>query len=265
MGTSKDDDNTDSSGPATGYLFFLIMTTLYAMVKYNISPSQHSMATMCYVFSVIVGEFILNLNATKKKCGRQDWRLAFLITIVPWVLMFAIIMLMLNIYPGWISPFSNTFGYGLAHLAGSKKVLNAIFPPNPTTEDIKGNNPSQVEDIKQSLAYIYSDQSVLMNEVTNENFDEFWTKTSVLRSKESNDSDSLKEKFRKIIQLKTIVGEYIWYLLTGSLVVSVGYNYLITPGCEKNKKDIKRQQAEYEAEIRKQQLEAEGKTETEAN
>jgi len=244
----KQEDQLKTAG-TTSYFYFLIVTTLFTLVKYNIGEGQHAMATMCYVFSVIVGEYILNLNTTKTLCGSQNWKMAFMTTIIPWVLMFGIIMIVLNIYPGWISPFSNTIGYGFARLAGSKKLLNAIFPPEPTSDETKSMTTNQVEEVKQSLAYIYSDQSILMNEVTLQNFGEFWNKTRPLRSEESETNPSYKEKFRKIIQLKTLVGEYIWYLLTGSLVISVGYNYSVSPGCPQTLKSIKEQHDEIEKKL----------------
>jgi len=244
----KREDKLKSAG-TTSYFYFLIVTTLYALIKYNIGEGQHTMATMCYVFSVIIGEFILNLNTTKNLCGKQSWKMAFMSTIIPWILMFGVIMIMLNVYPGWISPFSNTIGYGFARLAGSKKILNAIFPPNPTSEETQSMSTNQVEEVKQSLAYIYSDQSILMNEVTLDNFGEFWNKTRALRSKESEVNPSFKEKFRKIIQLKTLVGEYIWYLLTGSLVISVGYNYSVSAGCPQTMESIKEKHRKIEKKL----------------
>lgn len=244
---NKDQDSENS----TNYFFFLIITTLYAMVKYNISSDQHAMATMCYVLTVIVGEFMLNLNASKRKCkGHQNWQLAFMVTVIPWILMFSIIMIMLRIYPGWISPFSNTIGYGIAHLAGSHRILNKIFPPNPTEEETKAASSEELNEIKQSLAYIYSDQSVLMNEVTVDNFSEFWNRTKPLRS---DISEQFKEQFRKIIQLKTIVGEYIWYLLTGSLVVSVSHTYMFQSKCNFTAKQIKESEAQCEKEAKKKE------------
>ena len=90
-----------------------------------------------------------------------------------------------------------------------------------------------------------------MNEVTLENFGEFWNKTRPLRSEESELNPSYKEKFRKIIQLKTLVGEYIWYLLTGSLVISVGYNYSVSPGCPQTLKSIKEQHNDIEKKLQK--------------
>ena len=244
---NKDDDSENS----TNYFFFLIITTLYAMVKYNISSDQHAMATMCYVLTVIVGEFMLNLNASKRKCkGHQNWQLAFMVTVIPWILMFSIIMIMLRIYPGWISPFSNTIGYGIAHLAGSHRILNKIFPPNPTKEETKAASSEELNEIKQSLAYIYSDQSVLMNEVTVDNFSEFWNRTKPLRS---DISEQFKEQFRKIIQLKTIVGEYVWYMLTGSLVVSVSNTYMLQSKCNFTAKQIKEREDQCEKEAKEKE------------
>ena len=58
------------------------------------------------------------------------------LTIVPWVLIFGMVVVMLNVYPGWISPFSNTFGYGLTKLAGSKFTESDIPPPQGLNNSI---------------------------------------------------------------------------------------------------------------------------------
>lgn len=244
-----------SPGPSSGMLFFFIATTIYSIVKYNISDNTNNqsmlISTICYIIIIIVGEFIINMNLTTSKCKHQNWSLAFIITVVPWVLMFGIVILMLIIYPGWKAPFSNTFGYGIARLAGSKSVMEQLFPPNKDTSGT-GNN----SEIAQSLAYIYTDQSILMNEVTVENFDNFWQKTEPIRDttlsvEKMND---LKSSFRKLIQLKDIVAEYVWYMLTGSLVVAVGYNYLLTASCESTAKQ--KAAAAREAKKRRREEEA---------
>ena len=52
-----DVDDAETADSNTSY-FLCYMTTLFALVKYNISDSYHSMATFCYILAVIV-EFIL--------------------------------------------------------------------------------------------------------------------------------------------------------------------------------------------------------------
>ena len=250
-------ETTKNEVPQPSMLFYFVATTIYAVVKYNISDSNLTVATVCYIITIVIGHYFMNVNLVNATCNGSNWRLALIITVVPWVLMFSTVMIMLYLYPGWKSPFSNTFGYALAKFSGAKEIMNKIFP-QPGSQANEGSSANE-KSIKESLAYIYTDQSLLINEVTVENYDDFWEKTKPIRSKESYTNAELKEKFLKLIKLKDIVGEYIWYLLTGSLVTAVGYNYLVATTCDPTVEDIKRQEREYEeARRRKEQGETEG-------
>jgi len=241
-------DTKDKNVPKPSMLFFFVITTIYAVAKYNISVDNLTIATSCYIITVIVGHYLINMDMVTSTCNSSNWRLAFMVTIVPWVMMFCTIILILSVYPGWKTPFSNTFGYMMTKLSGSKKIMSEIFPPVGDSTD------GRAKDIKESLAYIYSDQSVLINEVTPNNFDIFWKNTEPIRSEKSKtglEAADLKQKFLNLVKLKDIVGEYVWYLLTGSLVVAVGYNYLIASTCSPSVEDIKKQANKYEEEKQK--------------
>ena len=199
-------NTNDKNVPKPSILFFFVTTTIYAVVKYNISSENLKVATLCYIIIIIVGHYLINMNIVSSLCNASNWKLAFIITVIPWVLMFSIIMIMLNVYPGWKAPFSNTFGYGLTKFTGSKQLMSEIFPP-----DISASNEDseKTKSIKESLAYIYSDQSILINEVTVDNFDNFWEETNAIRSKKSKTEpyeSELKQKFLKLVKLKDIVG-----------------------------------------------------------
>ena len=45
------------------------------------------------------------------------------------------------------------------------------------------------------------------------------------------DSDSLKKSLRNLVVLKQSVSYFVWYALTGALVISVSYNYLVNTAC----------------------------------
>ena len=64
-------DSDETAGSSTSYFFFVIITTLFALVKYNVSDGYHAMATFCYIFAVIIGEFILSLNNKKTMWYRK--------------------------------------------------------------------------------------------------------------------------------------------------------------------------------------------------
>lgn len=128
------------------------------------------MAVIAYVLSIIIGEFFINLNLTNVMCGEDQWGTAFSITLAPWLIIFGLFIIMLDLFPGWKVPFSNTMGYGMALISGVTAVVRDIFKdPNE-----KGGATDKA--IQQSIEYIYRDQSLLINEIGEgtEAFDSFW-------------------------------------------------------------------------------------------
>ena len=62
------------------------------------------------------------------------------------------------------------------------------------------------------------------------------------------DNVEMKKRLFDFVRLKDDVAEYIWYMLTGTLVTSVGYNYLTNKGCTQTVKEIKQRHKDYEAQ-----------------
>ena len=60
------------------------------------------------------------------------------------------------------------------------------------------------------------------------------------------DNNSLKQKLLDMVRLKDLVAEYIWYLLTGFLVTSVGYNYVVNTGCAQSVQEMQKRHDQYE-------------------
>ncbi len=168
---------------------------------------------------------------------------ALFITLIPWVFIFGILNLVLSIFPGWLAPFSNTFGYGIAKLMGINNLLNDIFKPKIVKGDLDG------EKMAEALEHIYSDKSLLINEVTPTNFDTFWENMSPLFKTSVKENSDLKMNLLKLIRLKDIISEYIWYMLTGMLVTSVGYNYVVNSSCVQSIKEMKKRNKDYEDEL----------------
>jgi hypothetical protein len=164
-------------------------------------------------------------------CGSRQWNTALLVTLIPWVVIFGILNVVLMIFPGWLAPFSNTFGYGIARLMGVGDLLDKIFKAK-----LEASDKVMVE----ALEHIYSDKSLLINEITTSNFERFWVNMSSLFKPGVATNIDLKQQLNSFIRLKDIVAEYIWYLLTGGLVTSVGYNYVVNAGCSQSLKDMKR-------------------------
>ena len=95
----------------------------------------------------------------------------------------------------------------------------------------------QSDKATEALNYIYGNQSLLVNEITMQNFDEFLVsmKTLLKVAADSNEVVILKN----LIFLKESVAQYIWFLLTGSLVIAVATNSIINTGCNYSEESLK--------------------------
>lgn len=276
---STDDGSSGNvPGPQMAMLWFFIVTTLYLPVKYIYSEGGSSTLVYfaIYLLMVIVGEYFINLGTTSAMCGSTQWGTAITVTVIPWLVIFGLLNVMLKIFPGWLTPFSNTIGYAITKIMGSGDLFAKILQDEDMTD-----LPSETQ---KTLARIYSDKSIMINEIpsTVSGFVEFWKRLSPLMNANAppanNDAavekmlvyketpegkkpveQSLAYQLYSYVRLKNIISEYIWYMLTGALVTSVGYNYIINAGCELSVAKMQQRHDEYmnkEAELAK----AEGRT-----
>lgn len=247
----------DSKYTNTSYsmLCFFIITTIFFTIKYYSEKKSYNslessnktsrLYTIIYILFVIIGQLFINVYITKNICGKPQWGSALSITIIPWVLIFMTLCTLLIIFPGWLAPFSNTFGYAIAYASGLNGIANKILKPQVQYQ----SNNTETKAIQESLALISQNRSLFLNEITQVNFGDFWKRIKPLMKSGVNDDYDLKERLYSMVVLKNIVAEYIWYILTGFLVCSVGYNYLVTVKC-KDPEDLKLQMKNTKDELK---------------
>ena len=150
------------------------------------------------------------------KCGSANGS-AFQATLLPWLFMFGPMMVALQFFPEWKTPFSNTLGFMVARMAGGTQMLLDLLKPE---SDVK-------------LHYVYSDPSLLLNQFTTSNFD------TVLASfsEDMAYTEEKREAFLKVVRLKELISEWIWYLLTASVVISTSYTMMMNGECTKTVDD----------------------------
>ena len=156
------------------------------------------------------------MSILQEHCGNIDTVVVLKSTLLPWLLIFANLMFVLSKAPSWLTPFSNTFGLLVARFVGCNSAFLEMLNPQE-----KSNN---------MLRYVYSDPSLLVNRFTMINFDA--TITSLSHIIDINNVTKIAE-FKQFIKLKEIVSEWIWYMLTASVAISVSYNSIITSRCNK--------------------------------
>lgn len=228
--------------PNVGLLIFILLTIPYFIFQYKTEEKHSAVAFISYMIILFITQIGINMWVTKGLCGEIHTKSAFIYTLFPWIFIFGIMYLMITIFPGWLSPFSNTFGYGVTLMAKINDVLGNILKSKEQTSD---------KDLSETLGKIYDKPSLLINEIPNPNagFDDFWHKMKeggLLNSDVVGDSkNALKEKLRNLVRLKFIVSKSIWFLLTGILTISTSYNYLIQSSCETSVKEMERRHDEY--------------------
>ena len=238
-------------------MFFLVLFGGYAYYKYKKNGVLSGGITFLFFLVLIIGEYFINLAMSKDICGFDQEKTALIATVLPWFIVLGALKAALIVFPGWLTPFSNTFGYMFVSAATDlKDVFGSILTPQfdlappkdgggggaqkgggdstgglQDSADVPEDNVKNKQDIGRALEQIYTDQAILLNELSLDNLDRFWD--SFKESKLIRPSAKVEdlEKIRKFLILKSIVGEFVWLVLCGMLVVSISYNYLLNMGC----------------------------------
>lgn len=231
------------SNISTQIALFGSWTIGYYVIRYKLNkPLFTTVLTLIYFLGIIIGMFGLNMAMTKEICGSVQTGTAIMITSVPWLTIFGIMMIMIRIFPGWLMPFSNTFGYLIVKLGNIEKVMSSIIAPKAASGDTL-----QEKQTAFAIEQIYSNKSLIINELTEANYENFWerTKNAGLLTK---NADEYKDSLLNLIRLKNIVAEFFWSLLSGILAIAISNNYVADTACERSTKEMIERMNQYEEE-----------------
>jgi len=243
-------------------LLFLITTIIYYFYKpsqtlstdenYNEAESSHlplkKIITLTVYFLVVVcTQFFLNAATAITNCGGSAFDnigYAGLMTIVPWTLIFGSMIIVLLMWPGFKSVFSNIIGY--FYVAGS---ANDLFNELLINNDVENINSLSIDDksvdnksidsnsssvrTAQALVKLFGDTSLLINQIVPENFDSFWNLLIPLMKPELNGirKEELHQKLLKLVISRDNIGEAMWYLYTAILLISIVQYNIASKGC----------------------------------
>jgi hypothetical protein len=115
------------------------------------------MLTIIYVCILIIGSYFINTTVSKALCNSQAvrWTDILLATLLPWIIIFFTLFIVLKIFPGWVTPFSNTVGYLVISILGVETTLTAIL----------NNNTNVNGDLAKAIANITHNKSNFINQI----------------------------------------------------------------------------------------------------
>ena len=168
-----------------------------------------SLLVMLLCFSSIMSE----------RCGTAPLGAVLGAVLPPWILMVGALVTLIFVFPGWIQPFSNTFGYLVCFVPGinSREKLTAILNP-------KNKTMSKL---------IVEDPMLMLNQFSSARFGEIMERMEREGVVTSKNGEALKD-FAKIVHIKDSVAELLWHLLVGCVAITTAYNNMMNTVCQKD-------------------------------
>ena len=244
----------------TSVIFFITMSLMYGFIMIYTTFSSNTLSqvssnssnqiyTLIYVIFLISGTYFINVGISKSICNENTikWGTVFTLTLLPWIIIFGLLYFLLELFPGWINPFSNTIGYIIVNALGSTTTLQQV---------LKLSSEEKNTTLKKALENIEKNYSRFINEIdTNEyEFKQFikqLSNESFIKSigDNTNNEEQLYGNPKVIelfalVKIKELIGKLFWYILAGTLIASISYNFLINMTCEKTLDQSKKEYSE---------------------
>ena len=251
--------------PISSLIYFVVWTTLYFVIKYFLSESYDNKKnktigialTIGYLVIMLLMQLATNLSNAKEKCGGTPQIIpAINYTILPNLFIFGGLLMAMLFFPGWKEPFSNTIGYLILTTMGIKETFINI---------LKSDSQNKL------LKMVTDDPSIMINEMTPENFDLFIARMGGKQGgigpivnaevvvepsappmkggrkyKQRGGGPSiLSSDYKKhlpelynLVVLKDRIAEWIWYVLTGYLVIQNSNSYIQSIKCKRSPEEL---------------------------
>ena len=243
-------------------LYFIIITIIYFVFP-SIGKPQLTLADLVddetkmdyynrtlkslafYLGVVVVIQLLLNVTYLVTKCGGaldKNIGAAALFTFIPWVLIFGVMLAVLIIFPGFKSAFSDVLGYYA--VAGSANDIFSVILIGTDINDMIDktndvNKKNELTHAAEAIMKICGNKSILINQMSPENFTEIWQTLKPLMNPGAYDNIEIKTKLLNLVSIKDNIGEAFWYIYTAILISSIVYYNLATRGCVKSVDQIK--------------------------
>ena len=216
-------------------IFKLFLDVNSLEISSNIYWGFVSVAFFIYLLS-----WNISLVTHKIACNDPNGYVAIYSTIMPFAFIFILGGSIINLFPGWLRSFSNTFGLTFVQLCG----YTLYDPDNQSESIIIKNSSAPNQDIETAVKKFYNDPDVLINEMQIDNDEYQKNKEQINKILEPigcrlNNYNDGYNSLVKYIKIKETVGYAIWFLLLGLLTILTSQNSILSEECNKNVSDDK--------------------------
>ena len=144
---------------------FLIITSIYFIASGK--GIKGSTSFFIYILILLAVISIINESIIRQSgcSGSSSQAYYIILALSLWIVIFVGTTVLIEFFPGWKTPFSNTIGYMIVNLMGSKNVIDTFF-----NEIMSKEKESYKRDI---FNMIYRDRSLILNELNTSNIKNF--------------------------------------------------------------------------------------------
>jgi hypothetical protein len=219
-------------------------------VEYKAYKSDNYMYLAIYFLLVLVIQFIVNSSIISSTCGgniTENMGAAGVFTFLPWTLMFGVIITILTIYPGFKSAFSDVIGYFWVSGSASKILTELLVNQDVQTKidadaTLTPEKKKAMQSAADTIIKICGNASILINQMVPENFNDYWnTLKPLMKDKyqvEGPETSGIRNQLFDLVVTRDNVGEFMWYLYTGLLLISIVQLKITSRGCASNPKTM---------------------------
>jgi hypothetical protein len=213
--------------------------------KYEEYSKNNYLYLGIYLVLVMLIQFIVNASVISTTCGgsiSENMGAAGVLTFIPWTLIFGVIIIILIIYPGFKSAFSDVVGY--FYISGSAtKVITELLVNRDLEKKLTGTETKEekesLEDAADAIVKICGNTSILINQIVPDNFEKYWKILTPLMKPQYRDTNSqetkdIRQELFELVVTRDNIGESLWYIYTGILLTSIVQLKITTRGCNNN-------------------------------
>lgn len=250
---------------------FLLTTLFYYMVlkpslpydlyknqaEYTKYISNSYMYLAIYVLLVIIIQFIVNSSIISSNCGgniTENIGAAGVMTFLPWILIFGLLVVILTIYPGFKSAFSDVVGYYYVSTTANKLLTELLVNKDiekkiVDQKDMTPEKKEALESAADAIIKICGNTSILINQMVPNNFEQYWSILKPLMKDkyqiDGPETTKMQNDLFELVITRDNVGESMWYIYTGLLLTSIVQLKITTRGCISNPKTMETNYKKY--------------------
>lgn len=200
------------------------------------------LAIAIYLAITIVLQFFINTASISSMCGGnivENMGTSVMSTFFPWFFIFVPLIVALMLYSNIKNMFSDVVGYFWVSNSASTLLAELLIDKN------SANESENVQAVTELVLKIYGNNSLLINQITPSNFADYWTQLKPLIKPTMYESRDMKTKLFDIVVSRDNIGEAMWLMYTGMLVVSLVQLKIASRGCIQSQATMEKNYKQY--------------------